>query len=36
VQECTSRELLPEVFLKLERADVTRRVEEIKALLEGR
>ena len=36
VQECTSRELLPEVFQKLEREFVTRRVKEIKALLEER
>jgi SpoVK/Ycf46/Vps4 family AAA+-type ATPase len=36
VQECTSRELLPENFQKLERDFVTRRVKEIKALLEER
>jgi SpoVK/Ycf46/Vps4 family AAA+-type ATPase len=36
VQECTSRELLPEVFQKLEREFVTRRVKEIKLLLEER
>ena len=36
VQECTSRDLLPEVFQKLERDVVTRRVREIKALLEER
>lgn len=36
VQECTSRDLLPEVFQKLERDFVTRRVKEIKALLEER
>jgi SpoVK/Ycf46/Vps4 family AAA+-type ATPase len=36
VQECTSRELLPEVFQKLEREFVTRRVKELKVLLEER
>jgi ATP-dependent 26S proteasome regulatory subunit len=36
VQECTSRDLLPEVFQKLEREFVTRRVREIKTLLEER
>lgn len=36
VQECTSRELLPEVFQKLERDYVTRRVKELKVLLEER
>lgn len=36
VQECTSRELLPETFRKLERDEVTRRIREIKALLEER
>jgi SpoVK/Ycf46/Vps4 family AAA+-type ATPase len=36
VQECTSRDLLPEVFQKLEREFVTRRVKEIKVLLEER
>ena len=36
VQECTSRELLPEAFQKLEREFVTRRVKEIKTLLEER
>ena len=34
VQECTSRELLPEEFRKMERDEVTRRVRELKALLE--
>ncbi len=34
VQECTSRDLLPEVFSKLDREFVTRRVKEIKLLLE--
>jgi SpoVK/Ycf46/Vps4 family AAA+-type ATPase len=36
VQECTSRDLLPEAFQKLEREFVTRRVKEIKLLLEER
>lgn len=36
VQECTSRDLLPEVFQKLERDFVTRRVKELKVLLEER
>ncbi len=36
VQECTSRELLPEAFRKLERDFVTRRIRELKALLEER
>jgi hypothetical protein len=36
VQECTSRELLPEPFQKLERDFVTRRVKELKVLLEER
>ena len=36
VQECTSRELLPEAFSKLEREFVTRRIRELKALLEER
>jgi SpoVK/Ycf46/Vps4 family AAA+-type ATPase len=36
VQECTSRELLPEVFQKLERDEVTRRIRELKVLLEER
>lgn len=34
VQECTSRELLPEQFRTMERDDVTRRVRELKMLLE--
>lgn len=33
VQECTSRELLPEAFQKLERDEVTRRIRELKVLL---
>jgi SpoVK/Ycf46/Vps4 family AAA+-type ATPase len=33
VQECTSKDLLPESFQKLERETVTRRVKEIKQLL---
>ncbi|MBK7862749.1 MAG: AAA family ATPase [Archangiaceae bacterium] len=36
VQECTSRELLPESFAKLERDYITRRVKEIKGLLAER
>ncbi|MCC6334461.1 MAG: AAA family ATPase [Myxococcales bacterium] len=36
VQECTSRALLPETFQKLERDYVTRRVKELKVLLEER
>jgi SpoVK/Ycf46/Vps4 family AAA+-type ATPase len=36
VQECTSKELLPENFQKLERDFVTRRVKELKVLLEER
>ncbi|MEW5738440.1 MAG: AAA family ATPase [Myxococcota bacterium] len=36
VQECTSRDLLPETFQKLERDYVTRRVKELKVLLEER
>lgn len=36
VQECTSRDLLPETFRGLERDFVTRRVKEIKMLLEER
>lgn len=36
VQECTSRELLPENFQKLERDEVTRRIRELKVLLEER
>jgi SpoVK/Ycf46/Vps4 family AAA+-type ATPase len=36
VQECTSRDLLPENFRSLERDFVTRRVKEIKMLLEER
>ncbi|MBL8956811.1 MAG: ATP-binding protein [Myxococcaceae bacterium] len=36
VQECTSRELLPENFAKLERDYITRRVKEIKGLLAER
>ncbi|MBF5044327.1 ATP-binding protein [Aggregicoccus sp. 17bor-14] len=34
VQECTSRELLPEAFRSLDRDAVTRRIRELKALLE--
>jgi SpoVK/Ycf46/Vps4 family AAA+-type ATPase len=36
VQECTSRELLPESFQNLDRSYVTQRVRELKALLEER
>jgi SpoVK/Ycf46/Vps4 family AAA+-type ATPase len=34
VQECTSRELIPEKFREMERDLITRRVRELKALLE--
>ncbi|WP_225410816.1 ATP-binding protein [Stigmatella hybrida] len=34
VQECTSRELLPEPFRQLDRDSITRRVRELKMLLE--
>lgn len=33
VQECTSRELLPERFRRLDRSDIARRVRELKSLL---
>lgn len=33
VQECTSRDLLPEAFAKLDRSEVTRRIKELRALL---
>ena len=36
VQECTSRELLPEAFQKLDRGFVTQRIRELKLLLEER
>lgn len=36
VQECTSRELLPEQFKNLDREFVTRRIRELKQLLEER
>jgi SpoVK/Ycf46/Vps4 family AAA+-type ATPase len=36
VQECTSRQLLPEAFANLERDVVSRRVKELKVLLEER
>ncbi len=36
VQECTSRELLPDAFKNLERDYVTRRIRELKTLLEER
>ena len=35
VQECTSRELLPEVYATMERDTVTRRIRELKHLLEA-
>jgi hypothetical protein len=34
VQECTSRELLPESFRRMDRDFVTRRVRELKLLIE--
>lgn len=36
VQECTSRELLPESFRSMERDQITRRIRELKMLLEER
>ena len=33
VQECTSRALLPEAFLKLDRDFITRRIKELKLML---
>jgi hypothetical protein len=36
VQECTSRELLPESFRQLDRSFVTQRIREIKTLLAER
>jgi len=36
VQECTSRELLPEVYRMMERDSITRRIRELKMLLEER
>ena len=36
VQECTSRELLPEGYRTLERDFITRRIRELKTLLEER
>jgi SpoVK/Ycf46/Vps4 family AAA+-type ATPase len=36
VQECTSRELLPETFLQMPRDELTRRIKELKALLAER
>jgi SpoVK/Ycf46/Vps4 family AAA+-type ATPase len=35
VQECTSRDLLPEAYRKLERDFVTRRIRELKLLIEA-
>ena len=36
VQECTSRALLPEAYRMMEREAITRRIQELKLLLEGR
>ena len=36
VQECTSRELLPEAMRKLDRGFVTQRIRELKMMLEER
>jgi AAA+ superfamily predicted ATPase len=36
VQECTSRALLPEAFRTMERDEITRRIRELKLLLEER
>jgi len=36
VQECTSRELLPQAYRTMERDDITRRIRELKLLLEER
>jgi SpoVK/Ycf46/Vps4 family AAA+-type ATPase len=36
VQECTSRELLPETYRTMERDSITRRIRELKLLLEER
>ena len=36
VQECTSRELLPEAYRSMERDLITRRIRELKTLLEER
>jgi SpoVK/Ycf46/Vps4 family AAA+-type ATPase len=36
VQECTSRELLPDVYRTMERDSITRRIRELKLLLEER
>ncbi len=36
VQECTSRELLPEAYRAMERDVITRRIRELKTLLEER
>jgi AAA+ superfamily predicted ATPase len=36
VQECTSRELLPEIYRTMERDTITRRIRELKLLLEER
>lgn len=36
VQECTSRDLLPEAYRNMDRDDITRRIRELKLLLEER
>jgi ATP-dependent 26S proteasome regulatory subunit len=36
VQECTSRALLPEAFAKLDRDFVTRRIKELKLMMDER
>jgi SpoVK/Ycf46/Vps4 family AAA+-type ATPase len=36
VQECTSRELLPESFRTMDRDQITRRIRELKTLIEDR
>ena len=36
VQECTSRELLPEAYQNLDRSFVTQRIRELKGLLDER
>jgi len=36
VQECTSRALLPPQYREMDRAEITRRVRELKVQLEER
>ena len=36
VQECTSRALLPETFAKMDRDFITRRIRELKLVMEER